>query len=149
MMQRTAGWEHRLNELFVAARKRAFVWGEHDCFLWAADAVLALTGHDPVADWRGRYTDELTALRTLRDYLGRPESLRDAADLLAERIAAEIGANEASLAFARRGDVALVDGAAHRTFAVVAPNGRTLAAVTPEGLARLPLDAGLRFWAVG
>jgi hypothetical protein len=44
----------------------AFAWGRHDCFLWAADAVHALTGRDPAADLRGTYSTARGALRRLR-----------------------------------------------------------------------------------
>lgn len=44
----------------------AFAWGRHDCFLWVADAVHALTGRDPAADLRGTYSTACGALRRLR-----------------------------------------------------------------------------------
>jgi len=54
-------WPHRLNEFVVAATKREFRWAEHDCCTFAADAVLAITGVDYMADFRGRYHDEESA----------------------------------------------------------------------------------------
>jgi hypothetical protein len=43
------------------AAARGFRWGKHDCMLFAADWVLALTGRDPAAAWRGTYFDEASA----------------------------------------------------------------------------------------
>lgn len=42
-------------------RRSAFVWGRSDCVLSVADYVLAVTGKDPAADWRGVYSDETGA----------------------------------------------------------------------------------------
>ena len=40
-----------------------FAWGSNDCCLFAADWVLAATGRDIAADYRGRYSTALPALR--------------------------------------------------------------------------------------
>jgi len=45
---------------------RRFAWGRYDCFLWAADAVQALTGADPAADLRGTYSTPWGAIKALR-----------------------------------------------------------------------------------
>lgn len=42
------------------------VWGKDDCGLWVADIVKAVTGHDPAAEIRDRYTTERGALRIYR-----------------------------------------------------------------------------------
>lgn len=70
-------WPERLSAMIEASRARtALVYGEHDCCTHAADAVLALTGRDIAADWRGQYAtpDEGLALagaKTLRRLAGR------------------------------------------------------------------------------
>lgn len=46
-----------------AGGARPFAWGVQDCCLWAADWVLAATGRDPAAGWRGRYLTALGAAR--------------------------------------------------------------------------------------
>jgi hypothetical protein len=61
----------------------------------------------------------------------------------------EIGATETTEAFARRGDIALLDGPLGRALGVVDLNGRYIVGVTQEGVARVPLAAGLRHWSVG
>jgi hypothetical protein len=55
-------WPQRLDELMVAARERAFAYGDFDCVLFAAgDAVKAITGEDPALLYRGTYHDEAGA----------------------------------------------------------------------------------------
>lgn len=50
-------------------RRSRFIWGETDCVMAVANYVLALTGNDPAATWRGRYHDEAGA-RALYDLHG-------------------------------------------------------------------------------
>lgn len=59
-------WMPRLSALMSARLGAPFAWGVHDCCLFAADAVQAITGHDPMADLRGRYSTEREALRTVQ-----------------------------------------------------------------------------------
>lgn len=69
-MSRLDGWPDRLTAL-VASRKLApFVWGEHDCALWAGEAVLATTGRDWVSPYRQTYSTPRGALRRLREVDG-------------------------------------------------------------------------------
>jgi hypothetical protein len=63
---RPAGWADRLAALIRERRRAPFVWGQHDCCLWAADAVLAIRGFDLAADYRGTYSTAAGALRALR-----------------------------------------------------------------------------------
>jgi hypothetical protein len=41
-----------------AAVRQRFAWGRHDCMLFAAGWAQCLTGQDPAAAWRGRYTSK-------------------------------------------------------------------------------------------
>jgi hypothetical protein len=55
--------------LWALVRERVatpFAWGQHDCCLWAADAVLAVTGHDHAAAHRGSYRTATSAARRLQ-----------------------------------------------------------------------------------
>lgn len=49
-------WEHRLTRYVTEVARSGFAYGEHDCALFAAGAVKAVTGIDPGAPWRGRYS---------------------------------------------------------------------------------------------
>ncbi|WP_133251529.1 DUF6950 family protein [Zavarzinia aquatilis] len=44
-----------LRDYLESCCRRRWEWGSHDCTLFAADWVLAVTGTDPAAGWRGRY----------------------------------------------------------------------------------------------
>lgn len=48
-----------------------FDWGQHDCVTLPADWVEALTGHDPMADLRGRY-HSLASCQRLTRFLTDP-----------------------------------------------------------------------------
>lgn len=69
---RLRDWQSRLAALLAEREARPFVWGEHDCGLFVADACVALTGHDPVADLRGRYRSAAGAARLLKPLGGVP-----------------------------------------------------------------------------
>ena len=63
---RLPDWQARLVAYLHAARLRPFAYGRHDCSLFAADCVAAMTGHDMAAPWRGRYTTLRGGIRVLR-----------------------------------------------------------------------------------
>ena len=65
-MGRLIDWQARLVSYLADCRTRPFAYGAHDCALFAAGAVQAMTGLDTAADWRGRYTTHRGGLRVLR-----------------------------------------------------------------------------------
>ncbi len=67
MMRRN--WPQRLCRLVNARYNSEFIWGVHDCALFACDAVETMTGTDPGPFFRGRYTSEIGAYKALRRYL--------------------------------------------------------------------------------
>jgi hypothetical protein len=79
-------------------RRRPFAWGARDCATFAAAAVLAVTGEDPLADLADRYHDEASALRLLRELGG-----------LEAATTARLGPPLDNVRLARRGDVVLFD----------------------------------------
>lgn len=50
--------------------------GARDCMLFPADWVLAVTGRDPAAKWRGHYKTEIGAARIIRREGGEIELMR-------------------------------------------------------------------------
>lgn len=55
-MARLPDWRPRLDRYLAEAARRPFRPGTHDCGLFAAGVVEAVTGYDPAAGWlRGRY----------------------------------------------------------------------------------------------
>jgi len=64
---RISNWPSALVNHIDANRKRPFEWGAHDCMLWAASCVEAITGFDPASDLRGTYQTALAAYRIIED----------------------------------------------------------------------------------
>jgi hypothetical protein len=65
-MTRHPDWMKRLMAFVTARPQPDFAYGRHDCALFAAGAVLAMTGTDFAAPYRGRYTTLTGGLRVLR-----------------------------------------------------------------------------------
>lgn len=68
-MTRLPNWPEALNAFFDERRAMPFAWGTNDCGTFFADAVIAMTGKDPL---KGRRTwkTEKAALRLLRKTRG-------------------------------------------------------------------------------
>lgn len=134
-MTRLRNWPSRFAALVDSARAQPFEWGQHDCCLWAANAVLAITGRDPGAPWRGAY-------RTTRGALDLLESIGGLEG------AGALTGNPIQVALAAIGDVGLVrwtDGT--ESLAVCA--GHSWLAAGDAGLVHLPLEAARCAWGVG
>ncbi len=131
-LARLADWPVRLQRLICARLTQPFAWGSNDCFLFAADVLHAITGHDAAADLRGRYASEREARRLLRE-LGGMRALAEA----------RFGARTAP-ALCLPGDVGLAPQG--RTVLLVACTGVHWVAPTHSGLQPGPLP--LRAWAV-
>jgi hypothetical protein len=128
---RLPDWRSRLSALVAAALQRPFEWGVNDCALFAADAILAMTGTDPARDWRGRYASarEARALMRARGYA-------DKGVLLASILP------EVPLSRADAGDIAILGVGDDLPVAVI--TGPLLAAPGPTGLRFAPRPAMVR-----
>ena len=150
-LRRHEDWPERLDAFLRARRAQAFLWGRHDCALFAAFAVEAMSGSEPAAAWRAGCDSAAGALRALRA-AGHAD--------LASAVTAALGAPLENPLYARRGDVATVavteamdGGAAARTgfpHALGIVIGRQIAVVRPglEGLGAVPLLAVVTAWRV-
>ncbi|MBM6576338.1 hypothetical protein KCP91_08130 [Microvirga sp. SRT01] len=98
-MHRKPDWEARLAAYLDPLRLRAFAWGRHDCCTFAAGAVEAMTGVDPMPEFRGHYTTARGSVRALRR-IGR--------GTLAATLDAKFESVEPSLA--QRGDIIMSSG---------------------------------------
>jgi hypothetical protein len=65
-LTRLPDWERRLVAVTRQHIAMPGVWGVSDCLLTAADSIEAVTGHDLLAPWRGRYRTEKGAARLMR-----------------------------------------------------------------------------------
>jgi len=138
MLTRREDWPSRLAAALESARDKPFVWGHHDCGLFAADCVLAMTGIDPAAMYRGQYTDEAGAVETM--YLLSNGGLRAA-------WTKALGPAMNNVRMARRGDVALVEIGGVEAAGVVV--GSRVACTTEGGLVMVPAHRIVAAWAVG
>ncbi|HED6239053.1 TPA: hypothetical protein R5X36_001153 [Enterobacter sichuanensis] len=100
-------WHNRLIAVIRAAEKRPFLWGEHDCCLFAADCAEAMTGENFADGWRGTYDSETGAKKAL---------LRGGGSL--EKVLAQ-NLDEVPVKMAQRGDIAVVENAGARCAGVI------------------------------
>jgi hypothetical protein len=134
-VERLPDWPERLAALVEARRHAPFAWGSNDCLLFAADAVLACTGVDPAAAWRGRYGSEAEG----EVLMGGTPWYRWVLDWQDAR-----GAWACPPAYAQRGDTALIEMGNDHLLGVVL--GDQVAAPTLAGLGFVPLAAARRIW---
>ncbi|MGR3181016.1 DUF6950 family protein [Enterobacter cancerogenus] len=100
-------WHNRLIAVIRAAEKRPFLWGEHDCCLFAADCAEAMAGVNFADGWRGTYDSETGAKKAL---------LRGGGSL--EKVLAKY-LDEVPVKMAQRGDIAVVENADTRCAGVI------------------------------
>lgn len=126
--------DHAALTAYIDARARIpFTWGRagNDCGSFAAGAVRAQTGADPLAAFAHRWTSRRGARRALAAEGG----LAATVDHLLTRI---------SPAMAQRGDIAEVEHPDGPGLMVV--EGDTLVGPGPSGARRLPRAAMTRAW---
>lgn len=130
MMPRLPDWQARMRALIADRLHRPFEWGVNDCALFAADAVVAMTGFDPAADLRG--LPERQALRVIRKHGG-----------LYELACSALGPARSVML---PGDILLVDNAGRDVLAVF--NGNLALAPGAAGLVGIPHAAARAAWTV-
>lgn len=64
---RQENWLENLLNYLDEVKDKPHQWGHHDCCLFAAGAVKAMTGHDYMADFRGQYDSKETAQAVLKE----------------------------------------------------------------------------------
>jgi hypothetical protein len=122
---RLRDWQSRLSALLAERRHAPFAWGANDCWTFAADCVVAISGHDPAKGLRSHQT-AVGASKSLAP-IG---SLPDLAD-------ARLGARIAP-ALAQAGDIGLAMLEKHPTYLVCV--GDAWVGPGEDGLLRLPRD---------
>lgn len=65
-LERFPDWQDRLTTYLDRCRDEPFYWGKHDCALFAAGAVKAITGVDVAKGVSGSYLSKLEAAEYLR-----------------------------------------------------------------------------------
>jgi hypothetical protein len=95
-------WQSRFSKVVKDYQRSAFEWGVHDCCLFVCDCIVALTGQDPAAEFRGKYDNEEQARQLVQDYCGG--GIEDLVTVMSERF----GYPEISPISAQRGDLGLI-----------------------------------------
>jgi len=124
-------WRARLGEYQATEARTPFEYGKSDCALFAAGALNAMTGTDPSANYRGRYTTLRGGLRILRKD-GFRDHVERAAALLTEVPPQRV----------RVGDIAVVETADGPSLGVV--QGEWVVVKTLSGLGFVPIDQAKR-----
>lgn len=121
---RRPDWRARLAEYLAQVAHNRFRPGAHDCALFAAGAVEAMTGADLAAEWRGTYRSLSGGRKALK-----AAGFADHVALVASHF------EEVPPAFARVGDVAVLPGATRQGAALGIVQGASVYCLLPSGLA--------------
>lgn len=143
-MKRYSDWESRLLAFLLSRRHTPFQYGGHDCSLFACDAVLAMTGVDIAADFRGRYTTKAGAYKVIRAFVPSAKL---------ENLAEERGREAGMLTYinvlsAQRGDVVLIETPTECALGVIGLDGRFAYCVAEVGYTKYPAQYWKRAWKV-
>jgi hypothetical protein len=144
-LKRKLHWATRAYHRFLVDNsKTPFAWGTRDCALFAADAVESITGVDIASEFRGKYTTQLGAMRTIRQITGGT-TVADAAAHCANKH----GLTEHTHPLvAKRGDLVVIDNGGDLIAGVVHLNGRYVVSVNENGLITLPITNIVRSWSL-
>lgn len=98
-MKRVKDWPKRLIEVLERCEAQPFDWAERNCLSVVCDCVAAMTGTDLLAEHRGAYSDEESAMAIVAQHGGM------------ERFVSHLFGADASTntRMAGNGDVVLVD----------------------------------------
>jgi hypothetical protein len=139
-MNRLPDWEQRLHDVVAKNLTRPYEFSQHDCLLWPAAAIKAVTGKDYGRGHRGKYNSHAKAYRHLKQMgFNGPAALLDSLF------------NEKPVGFAGRGDIVLVHTESGDNPGVVVGDFALLVGEQgeAEGLIRAPRSLWLKAWAVG
>lgn len=139
-------WDTRaFNQFLIDRKTMPFKWGTNDCALFAADGVLAFTGIDLAADFRGKYSDEAGAMEAIKAITGG-STVADAAAYCAEKHGLVEWAHPR---MAKRGDLVVISNTGGGVIAgLVHLNGSQLVSVGDIGMTHFPITSIVRSWHV-
>ena len=131
-LTRHSAWEQNLSEYIETKRHEPFDYGVNDCCMFAAGAVEAMTGVDPMIEFRGQYDSLKTTIKVLKEI--------GAGDLEAT---IDGKFPEIAVGYAQRGDLAFFDGS------VGVVMGGFAWFASDDGLERVPRSLWDKAWSVG
>lgn len=130
---RRRDWQERLATYLHQRMATPFAWGSHDCCTFAAGAVEAMTGSNPMAVLP-RYDTEHAALRIIVE----------GGDL--RRLVSSILGEPVRPAFAAMGDVVLLSNEGRELLGIC--NGVNAIAASQDGVAALEMSAAIEAWKI-
>jgi hypothetical protein len=129
---RITTWEDALVNYIATKRHEPFEYGVNDCCLFAAGAVIEVTGEDPMSEFRGKYDSLKTSLKVIKEIgAGTLEATLDGKF------------PEVAISHAQRGDLAFFDGS------VGVVMGGFAYFASDDGLEQIPRDMWDKCWSVG
>ncbi|MFV0678665.1 DUF6950 family protein [Variovorax sp. tm] len=129
---RLPDWQKRFAEFGQARASMPFAWGSNDCCTFAAAAVEAMTGANPMADFPV-YSSEIGAARAV-------------ANVGLQALATSVLGSPVSPIMATVGDVVLLINEGREMIGVC--NGTTVAAPGEAGMVMLGMDAAIAAWKI-
>jgi hypothetical protein len=138
-MKRRGDWHSRLNTFIDDVKRKPFAWDHHDCFCgWAAAAVLAMTGEDIGAPYRGKYTTARGAASVMK---------RAGFDNLGDGLASLLP--EIHVSRARLGDLVAIPDDSRFGFTLGIVNGEMILVLGEKAMGVVPMTKTMRAFAVG
>jgi hypothetical protein len=129
---RIISWEDALVNYIAIKRNEPFEYGINDCCMFAAGAVEAITGQDPMSEFRGQYDSLKTSLKVIKEIgAGTLEATMDSKF------------PEVAIGHAQRGDLAFFDDS------VGVVMGGFAYFVSDDGLERINRSLWDKCWGVG
>lgn len=141
-MIRLENWVTILDEYLKMKENSPFALGVNDCCLFAADAVLAITGVDMAMAFRGKYSNESGAVRAMKKYAGG--GVRE----LMHRMAKENDLPEVQPLMLSRGSVALIDSDGRDSLGVINLTGMHVSAPSIAGVVHIPINRAITGWLI-
>lgn len=132
---RNPNWRSELAVYVESVAREPFRYGSHDCALFVAGAVKAMTGEDHARGWRGKYR----SLKRAQVVLGQ-KGYADHVAMVADHL------EEIPPLMARVGDVAVLVSEGGFVLSIV--QGAHVWAVTPAGIETRPLTDVVRAFRV-
>lgn len=137
-LTRKEDWPELMNAFIDSRRGKPFVWGENDCCLFACDCVLAMTGTDLAAAYRGQYQTALGAMRAIKPHGGVYGAFENAASAY--------GIEQRPAAYAQRGDVVTTETEHGPALGICLSDCAVFVGVT--GLTFLPMSECRNTWRI-
>lgn len=137
-LRRCSNWPAELSAFLEERRALPFAWDTQNCSFTAADWIMRLVGVDPAAEWRGRVSGPLDAVRELEARGGLLAVVTD--------VFGRLGWPEVVVGLARRGDVVMVQTEQGPALGVCAGARSWFAG--PVGLETIPTLQALKAWRI-